>query len=94
MKKDKLKSLLMNITGELKKLSKEDLLREAASSKSFSCIMWEANLLSSSCVFYGDNTKIRFESEVLNSYSVSNRIIFKADNYDSIVEDNYTALAA
>ena len=39
MKKDKLKSLLITITSELKKLSKEELLTEAARAKGFSGIM-------------------------------------------------------
>jgi hypothetical protein len=39
MKKDKLKSLLITITDELKKLSKEELLTEAACAKGFSGIM-------------------------------------------------------
>lgn len=48
MKKDKLKSLLITITGELNKLSKEELLREAECARGFSYIMKEAHLLTSS----------------------------------------------
>lgn len=91
MKKDKLKSLLITITSELNKLSREELLRKAAKSKNYSCILWEANLLSFNCFSYSEYYKVRFGSDAHFFYSWDN----KATNYENITCDNYDyALAA
>jgi hypothetical protein len=88
MKKDKLKSLLITITGELKKLSKEELLTEAACAKGFSGIMKDANLLTSNETPYeylcGKTTFGSFDNyiqQTFDLYSVGSGNI-AADNYD------------
>jgi hypothetical protein len=84
MKKDKLKSLLINITSELQKLSKEELLCEASTAKNFSDIMKEANLLVSNEIH--DDYRItfssfdRYDQTCLNSYS-SGSITTNSDDY-------------
>jgi hypothetical protein len=88
MKKDKLKSLLITITGELKKLTKEELLHKAECAKGFSCVMRDANLLTSSETqyeyLYGKTTFGSFDNYTqkgFDLYSVGSGSI-AADNYD------------
>ena len=89
MKEDKLKSLLITITGELRKLSKEELLNEASCAKGFSCIMMDANLLTSGETHYEylgyDKTNFGsfddYNQKGLDIYSVGGSLA-AADNYD------------
>ena len=88
MKIDKLKSLLITITCELRKLSNEELLHEAECAKGFSYIMRDANLLTSSETQYeylDDKTSFGFFDNYIQRefdlYSVGSGSI-AADNYD------------